>query len=208
QAHAEAHPEEATRVRMGLHTGEAVKEGDDFFGTHVALAARIAAAARGGEILVSSLLKDLTDGSGDLEFGPGRDADLKGFSAVRLHAAQPQLRVGLHTGGLPSGDATGDGTALPVARDLGRRAQPGQVLCSGVVARLLAGRPRLAFAPVDGGQEDAGEVTAVYELRAEAAGGEFAAPAELIGRQAESVRLVERLADAAAGRGGLVMLAG
>ena len=55
-------PTEAIRVRMGLHTGEAVKEGDDFFGTHVALAARIAAAARGGQILVSSLLKELTGG--------------------------------------------------------------------------------------------------------------------------------------------------
>jgi class 3 adenylate cyclase len=43
EAHAEAHPEEATRVRMGLHTGEVLKEGDDFFGSHVAMAARIAA---------------------------------------------------------------------------------------------------------------------------------------------------------------------
>ena len=60
QAHARSHPDEAIAVRMGLHTGEALKEGDDFFGTHVALAARIAAAARGGEILVSSLLKELT----------------------------------------------------------------------------------------------------------------------------------------------------
>ena len=61
QAHADA-PSRARRspCRMGLHTGEALKEGDDFFGTHVALAARIAGAARGGEILVSSLLKELT----------------------------------------------------------------------------------------------------------------------------------------------------
>ncbi|MCA1841891.1 MAG: tetratricopeptide repeat protein, partial [Actinobacteria bacterium] len=83
QAHGQAHPNEATRVRMGLHTGEALKEGDDFFGTHVALAARIAAAARGGEILVSSLLRDVTGGSGDIVFGPGRDIDLKGFSETR-----------------------------------------------------------------------------------------------------------------------------
>ena len=83
QAHAADHPEEAVRVRMGLHTGEALKEADDFFGSHVALAARIAAAARGGEILVSSLLKELTESSGDLVFGPGRDVDLKGFSGSR-----------------------------------------------------------------------------------------------------------------------------
>ena len=47
------------------------------------MAARIAAAAHGGEILVSSLLKELTESSGDLVFGPGRDVDLKGFSGSR-----------------------------------------------------------------------------------------------------------------------------
>ena len=88
-AHADAHPEEAVRVRMGLHTGEAVKEGDDFFGTHVALAARIAAAARGGEILVSSLLKELAGGSNDFAFGPARAINLKGFSGSRqVHPLQ------------------------------------------------------------------------------------------------------------------------
>src|SRR5206468_1200357 len=75
RTHAEAHPDEAIPVRIGLHTGEAVKEGDDFFGTHVALAARVAAAARGGEILVSSILKDLTGASGEIVFGSGRDVE-------------------------------------------------------------------------------------------------------------------------------------
>jgi class 3 adenylate cyclase len=55
---------------MGLHTGEMIKEGDDFFGKHVNLAARIAAQADGGEILVSSLLHELTSSGGDIEFGP------------------------------------------------------------------------------------------------------------------------------------------
>ena len=34
--------EEPIRVRIGLHTGEVTKEGSDFFGKHVNLAARIA----------------------------------------------------------------------------------------------------------------------------------------------------------------------
>jgi class 3 adenylate cyclase len=81
-----AHPEEAVAVRIGLHTGEVVKEAEDFFGTNVALAARIASAARGGEILVSGLLKDLLQGSGDVEFGPPREVELKGISgSQRLH---------------------------------------------------------------------------------------------------------------------------
>ena len=48
-------------VRMGLHTGEVIRDGDDLFGRNVILASRIAAEARGGEILVSSLTKELTD---------------------------------------------------------------------------------------------------------------------------------------------------
>ena len=46
-------------MRIGLHTGEAIKEGDDFFGKHVNLAARVAGQAVGGEVPVSALLKGL-----------------------------------------------------------------------------------------------------------------------------------------------------
>jgi predicted ATPase/class 3 adenylate cyclase len=43
----------SVRVRMGLHTGEAVLGGDDYIGLDVHLAARIAAAGHGGQVLVS-----------------------------------------------------------------------------------------------------------------------------------------------------------
>ncbi|MDP3062632.1 MAG: adenylate/guanylate cyclase domain-containing protein, partial [Chloroflexota bacterium] len=68
------------RVRMGLHTGEAIKEGEDFFGKSVIVAARIAGQAKGGEILVSSLLKELTESAGEFAFGEGRAVSLKGIS--------------------------------------------------------------------------------------------------------------------------------
>jgi class 3 adenylate cyclase len=74
--------EEPIKVRVGLHTGEAIKEGEDFFGKHVILAARIAGQAKGGEILVSSLLKELTESAGDVEFGEGRQVELKGLTGV------------------------------------------------------------------------------------------------------------------------------
>jgi class 3 adenylate cyclase len=77
------HPDEPIRVRIGLHTGEVIREADDFFGKNVILAARIAAKARGGEILVSSVLKELTESAGDLPFGDVRVVDLKGISGVR-----------------------------------------------------------------------------------------------------------------------------
>jgi class 3 adenylate cyclase len=68
------------RVRIGLHTGEAIKEADDFYGKAVILAARIAGQAQSGEILVSSLLKELTESASDIAFGEGREVELKGLS--------------------------------------------------------------------------------------------------------------------------------
>ena len=67
-------------MRIGLHTGEALKDADKFFGKTVILAARIADQARGGEILVSSLLKELTQTAGDIRFGESREVELKGIS--------------------------------------------------------------------------------------------------------------------------------
>jgi class 3 adenylate cyclase len=88
-AYSEAHPDEPIRVRIGLHTGEALKDVDKFFGKTVILAARIASVARGGEILASSLLKELTESTGDLRFGAAREVDLKGLSErQRVHAVE------------------------------------------------------------------------------------------------------------------------
>ena len=72
--------DEPIRVRIGLHTGEALRDADKFFGKTVIMAARIAAEATGGEILVSSLLKELTQSSGDLSFGAEREVTLKGIA--------------------------------------------------------------------------------------------------------------------------------
>lgn len=67
-------------MRAGLHAGEPVREADDFYGKGVILASRIAGQAHGGEILVSSLLKELAESAGDIEFGEPRVAELKGFT--------------------------------------------------------------------------------------------------------------------------------
>ncbi len=72
-------PGEPIRVRIGLHTGEAIKEGEDFFGKSVILAARIAAQAQGGQILVSSLLKALVESGGEFDFDDGHEVELKGL---------------------------------------------------------------------------------------------------------------------------------
>ena len=75
------------RVRIGLHTGEAIRENTDFYGRNVTLAARIAARARGGETLVSEIVKRLTESAGDLEFTDERDLELDGISGTqRIYA--------------------------------------------------------------------------------------------------------------------------
>ena len=51
-------------MRIGLHTGEPVRQADGFFGIDVNYAARVASAAGADEIVVSSLLHDLVE-SGD-----------------------------------------------------------------------------------------------------------------------------------------------
>jgi class 3 adenylate cyclase len=70
---------EPVRVRMGLHAGEVIKEGEDFFGRNVIMAARVASQANGGEILASSVLKALLSGS-DVTWGSSRTVELKGLS--------------------------------------------------------------------------------------------------------------------------------
>jgi class 3 adenylate cyclase len=73
----------ALQVRIGLHTGEAIREADDFFGRNVIVASRIAARARGGEIMVSALLKELTESAGEFAFDAGEDVELKGLTGTQ-----------------------------------------------------------------------------------------------------------------------------
>jgi len=86
-AHSDGHADEPIRVRIGLHTGELIQEMEDFFGKNVTIASRIADQAQGGEILVSALLKELTESGGDIRFVRERGLELKGLTGVnRLFA--------------------------------------------------------------------------------------------------------------------------
>jgi class 3 adenylate cyclase len=71
---------EEIRVRIGIHMGRSVRRGDDLFGRNVAMAARVAAEAVGGQILVSEPVRDAVLGCADIGFDEGRDVELKGFS--------------------------------------------------------------------------------------------------------------------------------
>ena len=76
---------ESIRVRIGLNAGEPIAEDQDLFGTAVIVAARIAARAEGGQILVSDTLRGLVAGKGFL-FADRGDVVLRGFEdPVRLY---------------------------------------------------------------------------------------------------------------------------
>ncbi len=76
--------EEPIKVRIGLNAGEPIAEEDDLFGTAVNEAARITAAAQGGEILVADVVRQLTKGK-DFLFADRGETSLKGVEdPVRL----------------------------------------------------------------------------------------------------------------------------
>ena len=75
-------------VRAGLHTGEIERRGDDIGGLGVHIAARIAAIANAGEILVSRTARDLAVGS-HIRFDDRGTHALKGVpDQWQLYAAQ------------------------------------------------------------------------------------------------------------------------
>ncbi len=75
------------RVRIGIHAGKSVRRGDDLFGRNVAMAARVASAADGGEVLVSESVREAVGDQDGIAFDDGRDVELKGFSGThRLYA--------------------------------------------------------------------------------------------------------------------------
>ncbi|MDQ3944880.1 MAG: AAA family ATPase, partial [Actinomycetota bacterium] len=74
------------RVRMGLNAGEVTEERQDLFGAAVAAAARIAAQADGGEILIADVVRQLAGVVPGLRFFDRGPVDLKGFpDPVHLH---------------------------------------------------------------------------------------------------------------------------
>jgi class 3 adenylate cyclase len=64
-------------IRVGVHTGECERRGNDLAGLAVHIAARVAALAVSGEVLVSRTVRDLVVGS-QLTFVPRGEHDLKG----------------------------------------------------------------------------------------------------------------------------------
>lgn len=78
------HPErwQNIKVRMGIHMGESVRRGDDLFGLNVAMAARIAGHADGGEILISDVVREAIGSADGIGVTPAEIVEFKGFSGT------------------------------------------------------------------------------------------------------------------------------
>jgi class 3 adenylate cyclase len=68
-------------LRVGVHTGDVVQEQNDYIGLTVNKAARVAAAAEGDQILVSSTTADIVNHS-EIEFGDPITVELKGITGT------------------------------------------------------------------------------------------------------------------------------
>ena len=79
------------RVRIGVHTGTVVSKDGDYFGRNVAMAARVASAAAGGEIVVSDEVRmALAEYDEEFELTPFEAMELKGLAGLHeLWAVEP-----------------------------------------------------------------------------------------------------------------------
>jgi class 3 adenylate cyclase len=78
------HPErwQNIKVRMGIHMGSSVRRGDDLFGLNVAMAARIAGHADGGEILISDVVRESISLADGITVTDAEVVEFKGFSGT------------------------------------------------------------------------------------------------------------------------------
>ncbi len=74
-------------VRIGIHHGDVVHRDNDIFGRNVAHAARVAALAQGGEILVSEAVSEALADCDDIAFAEPREVQLKGLAGDHLVSA-------------------------------------------------------------------------------------------------------------------------
>lgn len=86
---AKQHTVEPFKVRVGVHSGDAMHIDGDYLGQTVNKTARIAAAADGGQVLVSDVVRGLVDETPGLAYGDPIILELKGIPGT--HTAYPLL---------------------------------------------------------------------------------------------------------------------
>jgi class 3 adenylate cyclase len=132
--------------------------------------------------------------------------------AARRRAASGRLsiRVGVHVGEALHDETDYFGVPVLIARRLCARARGGQILCSGLVAGLLAGQNGVTFRECDAFELPglaAPLATSEVVYRHDEPTALLAHP-PFVGRAAERTKFTRKLQDAREGQGGLVLVAG
>jgi predicted ATPase/class 3 adenylate cyclase/DNA-binding CsgD family transcriptional regulator len=159
----------AVRVRIGVHTGQAVRAGDVYTGVAVHRAARICAAACGGQVLISQATQDVVEDQEEEEFGftlvdvgeyrlKGLDRPVRlfelaapGLDPVGAVAGEAERTAAAGVHGFPAVLTSFIGGAGPVRQVAGLLAEgrlvtitgpggTGKTRLAGEVARRVAGR--------------------------------------------------------------------
>jgi len=71
-------------VRIGIHTGQVVARDGDYFGRNVAMAARVASHAHGGEILASDAVREALGDDTALRLAEREAVELKGLAGEHV----------------------------------------------------------------------------------------------------------------------------
>ncbi len=182
--------------------------GDQLFRVHHKLMSDAVTAGGGQE------LKWLGDGM--LAAFPSAADAVRCAITVQQTAGRPtagirfEIRVGIHMGEVLRRDGGYFGTPVVVARQLCDRAASGQILCSRLIAELLASRQAFSFHDVGsielkGTATSIGVCEVVYERNDPAV---MLNRTPFVGRVKQLKRLANRLEEARNGRGSIVMLRG
>ncbi|HWI44389.1 MAG TPA: adenylate/guanylate cyclase domain-containing protein [Nocardioides sp.] len=72
------------QVRIGIHTGQVVARDGDYFGRNVAMAARVADLAHGGEVLASDAVREALDEDAAVALAEMEPVELKGLPGAHV----------------------------------------------------------------------------------------------------------------------------
>jgi len=160
ERHTRERPDRPIRIGIGVHAGEPVPQEGQYVGSAVNVAARIAAKASAGELLVSGVVRGLIRTSATPPLEDRGEVELKGVAeSVRLYSVTWRAGTDVDTSPMKPQPAE---TAVPADAPQGR-----QILCKEIVGRqkdldalfgaLASARARTGRAVLIGGEAGLGK---------------------------------------------------